>query len=334
MGDITGMKTRRAVALAGLVLVAVSVDCTDRSSSASDASGCEAYLACLAETDTDLFETELELYGSDGSCFNGSNEDSCNTACMQKLEDIDSDAEACTPPPDPDAPPVPESGAVDCADFERGPTVGPGEPGATGFPETFCSPADSGEGVYKCCSDDPAALGGALPAYMGKDIPGDAPLFAGANNAFSKSGMCVKTSDIPTGSGLLEPAAANCPIPCNPTWGEDEIATVCGTSRVCCQTRELDPLDCVSDGAGGFRPVTGEDIGALTDWNPASHATHQDPAGIRSAEIANDDVQSDVFIDCISQLTVANQRGFCMALAPGQACPTQQPSYVDACSAM
>jgi|GEM_PF-1413018 len=328
------MARRSLVTLAVLALAVASIDCTTRSGSGHNGEGCEAYLACLAETDPDEFESELELYGTEGSCFNGSNEDSCNAACTQKLEDIESEIEACNPPPDPDSTPVPESGVVDCADFESGPTVGPGEAGPTGFPLTFCNPSSSGEGAYKCCSDDPAALGGALPAYSGKNIVGDTPLFAGTNNARSTSGMCVKTDDIPQGGGLLEPQAANCPIPCNPTWAAEDIEAVCGVSRVCCQTRELDPLDCIADPDGGFRPVTGEDIGEGTDWNPGAHATHQDPAGIQCSAIANGDQTNSVFTDCVRELTVADQRGFCMALAPGQVCPTQDPGYVDACEAM
>lgn len=199
-----------------------------------------------------------------------------------------------------------------------------------------CNPrqADNCPDTHFCCSDDPAAEEGALPDFTGKNISGgQAPYFSGQNNALGTSGMCVNRDDIPMGSGLLDPAALNCPIPCNPTWEEDEIGVVCGANRVCCQTVELDPLDCVSDG-DEIRPVNGADIGDLTDWNPGAHRTHQDPAGIGCSGFAQGDMTSDIFTDCIRQLTVADQRGFCMALQAGQACPTMQPGYVDACTLM
>ena len=332
------MKRPALAALATCVLALVSIDCTNRAGSSQSAAGCEAYLDCLAETDQEMFESELEIYGSNGSCLEGSDQATCDTACEQKLEAINSDVEACNPPePESDPGPTPmpdESGMVDCADYDSGPTVGPGEPGPTGFPPFGCSPRSSGEGVYKCCSDDPAAPGGALPDYANKNIDGATPLFSGVNNALGTSGLCVNTSDIPTGSGLIETEAANCPIPCNPTWSEEETAIVCGASRVCCQTRELEAPDCVAAEDGGFRPVTGEDIGDQTDWAPAAHATHQDPGGVACSTIAGGDQASDVFLDCIAQLSVADQRGFCMALGPGQQCPAQQESYIDACEAM
>ena len=34
----------------------------------------------------------------------------------------------------------------------------------------------------------------------------------------------------------------------------------------------------------------------------------------------------------VGSLSVADQRGFCMALMPGQTCPTTQPGFVDACN--
>ena len=87
-----------------------------------------------------------------------------------------------------------------------------------------CNPrqSDNCPETHFCCSDDPAAVGGELPGYMGKDIGNATPLFSGLNNALGTSGMCVRTEDIPAGSGLLEPNVVNCPIPCNPTWTEDD----------------------------------------------------------------------------------------------------------------
>ncbi len=201
-----------------------------------------------------------------------------------------------------------------------------------------CNPrqSDNCPESHFCCSDDPAAEGGALPNYAQKNISGGStPYFSGINNGLGTSGMCVNRDDIPTGSGLLEPSAINCPIPCNPSWERGEIDVVCGASRVCCQTTELEAPDCVKgESDDEFRPVTGDDIGGLTDWNAGAHATHQDPAGVACTGFANGDQSSSVFLDCIAQLTVADQRGFCMALAPGQACPTEQPTYTNACAVL
>jgi hypothetical protein len=197
-----------------------------------------------------------------------------------------------------------------------------------------CNPKqeDNCPDTHYCCSDDPAAPMGAKPNYMGKNIPDGAdPYFSGNNNNLGTSGMCVRVDDI-AGQGLIELAAANCPIPCNPTWTEEWIDDVCGSARVCCQTVELDPLDCVQD-SSGFRPVTGDDIGVLTQWKPAEHVTHQDPNGTSCLALAGGNAQSPTFQDCVRQLSVADQRGFCMALGAGQACPTEQPGYVDACTA-
>jgi hypothetical protein len=189
--------------------------------------------------------------------------------------------------------------------------------------------------VYTCCSDDPTAEGSALPNYQGKNIAGSAtPFFSGANNGLGTSGMCVKTADIPAGSGLLEPLALNCPVPCNPKWDDAGVEAVCGPSRVCCQTRELQPEDCVLDG-DVWRPATGFDIGNAavtppTAWAPGDHATHQDPGGTGCLTFAGGQA-NDAFNDCVFNLTVADQRGFCMALGPGQLCPHDQPDYLDAC---
>jgi hypothetical protein len=187
--------------------------------------------------------------------------------------------------------------------------------------------------THFCCSDDPAAPGGAKPNYMGKGIDGgEKPFFSGENNGLGVSGMCVRVDDI-AGQGLVEFAAANCPIPCNPTWSDAWIDDVCGPTRVCCQTVELEAKDCVLDsGTGQYRPVTGDDIGVLSQWRPADHTTHQDPNGTSCLALAGGNNQSSAFQDCVRQLTVADQRGFCMALGAGQGCPTEQVGYVDACT--
>lgn len=43
------------------------------------------------------------------------------------------------------------------------------------------------------------------------------------------------------------------------------------------------------------------------------------------------DVTNGDFAACLEQLTVANQRGFCMALQPGQGCPGDAPGVLDVC---
>lgn len=237
------------------------------------------------------------------------------------------------PDPDPDG-----DGLIDCADLAAGgQTVGGSELGPLGFPEVACMPSSSAMGSYRCCSDDPAAVDGGLPDYEGKNIVGGTtPIFSGANNGLGTSGLCVDTSQIPSGAGLLEAAAANCPIPCNPTWDTQSISAVCGPTRACCQTRELQPEDCVFDQVQElWRPATGADIGTstvtpATTWTPDRHRTHQDPNGAGCLTFTGGSMGAD-FTDCVQQLSVADQRGYCMALSPGQACPHADPTYLDAC---
>ena len=239
-------------------------------------------------------------------------------------------------------------GSEDCSadqTFDGNECIFPGEPGPTGFPQQdnssdegmgfglcnprqadpchdFSSGVDARDTGLICCSDDPAAPGGALPDFAGRGIGGGAaPLFAGANNALGTSGMCIHAKNVE--DPLTETAAAGCPVPCNPTWSDEDVGAVCGGGAVCCQTRLLDPLDCVMGEDGNLRPVTGDDIGELTDWNPGAHRTHQDPAGIGCSGLAQGDMDSEVFRECIRELTVADQRGFCVQ---ADACPTlEQP---------
>jgi hypothetical protein len=207
-----------------------------------------------------------------------------------------------------------------------------------------CNPrqSDNCPETHFCCSDDPAAVGGGVPAYMGKGIDGGCgvgdgegcPIFSGQNNAIGTSGMCVRTSDIPAPSGLLDPGAANCPIPCNPTWTPEDINAVCGTTRVCCQTVQLEAPDCIQDG-DTWRPVTGADILAMrTDWARGRHPTAQDPGGEGCRTFTGQtNIENENLQDCYSLLTVADQRGFCMALQGG-ACPTDPDppvNFVDVC---
>lgn len=228
---------------------------------------------------------------------------------------------------------------VDCATLPAGgDTVAGGQLTPLGFPEYRCDPRiDTGSASteYQCCSVDPAAENG-LPSYQGKDIGGGSiPLFAGANNGLGIWGMCVRTADASASSSLAEVEAAGCPVPCNPRWSPAAVDLVCGSTAVCCQTHELRPADCVLDpDTGQWRAVTGFDIGVLTDWASTAHDTHQDPSGVACASVAGGDVTSPVFVNCIRQLTVADQRGVCMNLGAGAVCPDAQPTYVDACAAM
>jgi hypothetical protein len=177
-------------------------------------------------------------------------------------------------------------------------------------------------GHHVCCSDDPAARNGALPAYR-DDIPrSDVPLFSAANNARSSTGMCVNLDHVPCDISLGEPEGQggctfpNCPIPCNPTWSTEDVALVCGQDLSCCQTVALEPDDCllVDD---VWRPATGKDVPQHTSWASSEHATHQDPGGRACSELTGSTSLSDPeFRSCIDQLTVANQRGFCMPSCP------------------
>jgi len=215
---------------------------------------------------------------------------------------------------------------------------GGGPPGPLGFPPPCNPQQDPGTNGYRCCSDDPATIGGMLPAYQGLGIQGGAPLFAEANNDFSDFGMCVHVEEL-AGSGLQAAGVEGCPIPCNPTWPPDSIVDVCGTGRRCCQTVELQPEDCVQDADSGlWRPVTGNDIGEpdssgnpVTLWRPQDHATHQDPNGVDCLAFATGDSTNEVFQGCVRALSVANQRGYCMTLGADQQCPHTLPDYLDAC---
>jgi hypothetical protein len=230
-----------------------------------------------------------------------------------------------------DGPPDPVV-VIDCSDLAAGPILG-GEPiGELGFPPP-CSPRTPNTSPdFTCCSDDPAAIGGALPDYEGQGIDGDTPWFSGVNNGLGTWGACVDTSLLPAGNGLMESGVENCPVPCDPTWNDGDVATVCGVAAQCCQTQPLRPEDCVLDpDSGDWRPADGTDIPSLTDWNPAAHQTHQDPGGVGCLAAAGGDSMSAVFVDCVENLHVAHRRGFCMVLGAGQTCPHEAEGYLDAC---
>ncbi|MEM6292833.1 MAG: hypothetical protein AAGA54_16280 [Myxococcota bacterium] len=322
-----------------LVLLLALTGCGGSSSPQTpSANNCDAYLDCLATTDPDEFEAEIGVYGSNGSCFDNASNDDCQTACLQKLEDLGQADEACEPPAQADTggtgsdetgstddPPPDANGYVNCGDLSNdGPVVGPSTLSPLGFPEAACNPrVDNTGSVYACCSDDPAASGGGVPGYASLGIDGGVPLFSGANNTMGTSGLCIQVAELPGGSGVAE--AGNCPVPCNPTWSDEDTVAVCGPNRVCCQTRVVQPEDCVLGDDGSWRPATGQDIATgLTTWSPAEHRTHQDPGGTGCATVAGTaNVSDPAFIDCIEQLSVADQRGFCMALTPSQACPNE-----------
>ncbi len=318
-------------------------DAGDAGDAAVQTPECEVYIACLGALMSPDAIGLLATYGSQGSCWQGTaaEADLCTQECTARVDELSRenlDEPACQPAPtDPTEGPVPFGPYIDCAELPpAGPTVAPEPVGVLEFPTYACDPRQSGSANgYHCCSTDPATADGDLPAYEGKDIDGSTPLYADAANDEGTWGMCVHVADIPIGAGLLSDAAMNCPIPCDPQWSDDDVSTVCGQGRVCCQVLELKAADCVQDN-GVWRAVTGEDIGSLdispaTNWSNDAHETHQDPNGtVCSHEFP--DSQED-FIQCVRQLGVADRRGYCMNLGDGQ-CPGRAADYVDVCEAM
>jgi hypothetical protein len=208
---------------------------------------------------------------------------------------------------------------------------------------------------YVCCSDDPAALelanldADSLPAYEGRGGSG-VPLFSGTRNFASESGMCVHQGSVPPAGALTEAVVQGCPIPCNPSWSNEDLAVVCGPDTLCCQTVELDVADCVLDPAlgssGCWRPAHGGDIEGLggleaTGWTAAEHVTLQDPGGLDCQKFVaglTDDLLDTFAVErdavmraCLRRLSVADQRGFCLGGANDNSCPFAQSSYRDAC---
>lgn len=314
------LRILRILTVSSLALAA----CKDKES--PNQTMCDAYLDCLKVTDMSAFEDELEVYGPEGTCFEG--DDDCQQTCSQLLSAQESEDAACERPPAEPVNPDEAVGLIECSSAsEVGPTVLGGM--ESGLWEAWCNPRSGRDGAYKCCSDDPAAPMGELPAYVGGPSGTAVPYFSGNNNNLGTSGLCVNVDDIPAGSGLLEPAAQNCPVPCNPTWSEDDVESVCGNSRVCCQTRAMEPKDCILDG-DTWRPVTGADVITQESmWATGQHATHQDPNGIGCNAYGG--VEDDEFLDCVEQLSVANQRGFCMAISAGQSCPHEADDYLNTC---
>jgi hypothetical protein len=211
-----------------------------------------------------------------------------------------------------------------------------------GNPSFRCSPSAAAGGAEvcpegeACCSDDPSATGGRLPNYFnGKsDEKYGPPIFSSNNNPLSTSGMCVATG------GFQSPFANGCPVPCNPTWSDADTAQICGTGSFCCQMQELDPnKDCIVDPETmKWRAVRGSDIGKkyndgriVTSWGDL-HSTNQDPDGANCKIFSAG--SADAFNDCIAQLTVADQRGFCYGSCPciDDVCDMKNPGWVSSCT--
>ncbi len=206
-----------------------------------------------------------------------------------------------------------------------------------GNPAFRCAPSDGSDACpdsYACCSDDPAAQDGKLPAYRGAATSATlgAPIFAENNNPLSTQGMCVQTS------AVANPLANGCPVACNPTWAAADISNICG-GAACCQTEQVDPdKDCIQDpNTGLWRAVTGADIFAgVTGWG-ATHSTNQDADALGCATFAGtNDTADPTFADCLTQLSVANQRGFCNATCPcvEDLCALKNPGAVPTCGAV
>ncbi len=204
-------------------------------------------------------------------------------------------------------------------------------------PSFRCNPSANGGLCPEsevCCSDDPATIGGRVPNYYEPtrlDDIYDVPIFSGANNTLSSSGMCIDVAGLPA-----MPFVNRCPVPCNPTWSAAEHNRVCGEMSFCCQTQELDPvLDCVNV-EGKWRAVTGADIGVqsdgkvITNWGDL-HTTNQDPFGENCTLFSSGN--NDVKEDCFDQLSVANQRGFCKESCPcvEDVCDMKNPGYIPKC---
>jgi hypothetical protein len=207
-----------------------------------------------------------------------------------------------------------------------------------------CNPRAMSESEgWRCCSDDPAAPGGVRPEYAGIS-DGAPPYFSAANNDVGTSGMCVHVGDVEY--ALREEAALGCPVPCNPTWADEEVDAVCGAQRVCCQSRALLPEDCVVDPdllpEEHYRPARGNDIGVrypdgtpVTAWSAGAHVTHQDPSGFGCKRLAGNPPDSElndneIWLDCVAQLSVADQRGFCVR---SEQC-VADPACLDPCELM
>ncbi|MBZ5709676.1 hypothetical protein [Nannocystis pusilla] len=210
-------------------------------------------------------------------------------------------------------------------------TTGDGVPGVHAG---ACKPIDGDAGCpaeHVCCSDDPATSQGRLPNYWqdGKvdDVFGN-PLFSSINNELSHWGFCIDVGEFPS------PFANGCPVPCNPTWTFEERIIVCGGDAGCCPFTAVDPAkDCIRDpDTGRWRTARGQDvIDKLTPWG-AELATNQDPFANSCTKLANGDQAA--LLDCIRQLGVADQRGYCFTgecPCVEDVCDQKNPDYLPRC---
>lgn len=106
----------------------------------------------------------------------------------------------------------------------------------------------------------------------------------------------------------------DCPRACNPRWPGRHIVDVCGPDVPCCQTKELLPADCIRDVTTGlWRTMDGRDAEAAAlcgDARWGEGGTHQDP-DFAGCEAIADARSGELFLECVRQLGVADQRGFC-----------------------
>jgi len=216
---------------------------------------------------------------------------------------------------------------------DDGPETSPTTGAPPELPEVErCAPVDGDVDCVEgqvCCSDDPAVLGGRMPNYasgVDNDVFGP-PLFSADYNELSHSGVCMVPYQWPWVT-LLD----GCPLPCNPTWAEDRLNAFCGPDYACCSFAVVDPAkDCVIDpDTQRWRAVTGADIPALTSWGDA-HATNQDPDLAGCMQHASGD--DGVLADCLRQLSVADQRGFCLEACPcvEDLCDAKNPGWTPRC---
>lgn len=207
-----------------------------------------------------------------------------------------------------------------------------GEPTTGGALLSPCKPVDGNTCPigYVCCSDDPATAGGRKPNYYKDGLVDEkygAPLFSDANNDLSHWGRCIDVGE------FTSPLTNGCPVPCNPTWPAGTTAEICGAAS-CCPFTAVDPdTDCVLDPeTNRWRTVRGADIVAgLTAWGGA-HATGQDPWAQGCQVLAAGD--QNALVDCISQLSVADQRGYCYALecpCHEDVCDMKNPDWQPRC---
>jgi hypothetical protein len=162
------------------------------------------------------------------------------------------------------------------------------------------------------------------------------PIFSGNNNPLSTSGMCVETG------GFTSPFPNGCPVPCDPTWDAVDAAEICGTTSKCCQMQELDATkDCVLDPAttSGARSPAPTFLQARPRGARCTRPTRtrSAPTACCSRRAAAAPVAMEAFDDCLDQLTVADQRGFCYdpnkCPCIEDVCAMKNPGYALKCAA-